>query len=520
MPKTSPPNPTIRLTKKDKSFRDVVLILFRNKKPAVATFILLLIAALGYVSTSVPVFKSESKILIRLGRENVSMDPSVAGPTVSLYQLRESEVNSEISILTSRGIIEQVVDQAGPKWIIDADRNDASQPSSPFIGAIKSGAKTVLHRLGLRRDIPERDRAVAHVRNGFSVAAEKQSNIIQLTYRDTSPEKSRLILDRLLQTFLDHHIEVHKTQASPTFFQEQANRLEQTLATREQELKSFRARYGITSVEHQKGSLQQQIESMQAERDKAAGMVDSSRARIASLKKELSGKSRIIEVSRVTGRQNPVIEGIKSKLMDLRMQEMDLAARYPDNHRPLQEIREQITASEAYLSRELAGANVEVTTGIDQTYQALQIELASAQSERDSHLALQQNLDRELSDRRNKLKVLLTHELEEKELEREITLLQQEYIQYRDNLQRAVRAAEMDRSKVANVSIVQKPTFGTTPVNPRKGLEVLLSLIIALVGAALSALVFESMSHSLRDGADVEKNIGVEVLATIPNQKG
>ncbi len=118
------------------------------------------------------------------------------------------------------------------------------------------------------------------------------------------------------------------------------------------------------------------------------------------------------------------------------------------------------------------------------------------------------------------MKVLLTHELEEKELERETTLLQQEYMQYRDNLQRAVRAAEMDRSKVANVSIVQKPTFGTIPVNPRKGLEVLLSLIIALVGAALSALVFESMSHSLRDGADVEKNIGVEVLATIPNQKG
>lgn len=511
--------PTIRLTKRDKSLRDIVVILFRNRKPALVTFILLLVATMGYVTSTVPVFSSESKVLIRLGRENVAMDPSVAGPTVSLYQLRENEVNSEISILTSRGIIEQVVDELGPEWILDVDPADSRAESVSFIATIKSGIKSVLYRIGMLRDIPLRDRAVGHVREGFAVSAEKRSNIIILTYRDTGPEKSRLVLNQLLRTYLDHHIEVHKTQASPVFFREQAKRLKQELSAKEQELKEFRNRYGITSVESQKASLQQQVEYMQTERDKAAGLVDSSRARIASLKKELGGKSRVIEISRVTGRQNPVIEGIKSKLMDLRMQEVDLAARYPDNHRPLQEIREQIAASEAYLSRELAGANVEVTTGINQTYQTLQMELASAQSELNSQVAMQRALEKELADRKTRLQELLSHELEEKELQRETQLLQSEYMEYRDNLQRAVRAAEMDRNKVANVSIVQNPTFGTTPVNPRKGLEVMLSVIIALIGAALSALVFESMSHSLRDDADVEKNIGVQVLATIPKQE-
>ena len=132
---------------------------------------------------------------------------------------------------------------------------------------------------------------------------------------------------------------------------------------------------------------------------------------------------------------------------------------------------------------------------------------------------MQKTLDRELADRRTKLQTLLSHELEEKELERETELLQQEYIEYRNNLQRAVRDEQMDRSKVANVSIVQSPTRGMTPVNPLKALEILIGILMAMTGGLLTALLFESMNHSFQNGMDVEKNIGIQVLASIPKQK-
>ena len=517
--KNKPTNPALRRTKSDKSLRDVALILFRNRKSAVFTFALILAATLGYIFSSDTIYRSESKVLIQLGRENVAVDPSVTGPTVSVYQQRENEVNSEISILKSRPIIENTVDSLDPAWILGTGPSHFAATDFPFLSPLRSVVKKSMLYLGLRRNIPLRDRAVSHVRDRFSVVAEKRSNVIILTYTDTTPEKSRQILNRLLATYLDHHIEVHKTQASPIFFEEQASRLEQELGDKERELKEFRTKFGFTSVETQKNSIQHQIESMQTERDRAAGLVGSTKARIASLEKELRGKNRIIELSRVSGRQNAIIEGIKSKLMELRMQEMDLSSRYSDSHRPLQEVRGQIAASEELLRREQSGAGEEVTTGVNNTYQLLQIDLASARSELDSHLAMQRTLDRELATRKTELQALLDQELTERELERETALLQQEYMEYRNNLQRAVRDEQMDRSKVANVSIVQSPTFGTTPVNPMKALEISIGVLMALIGGMLSALISESMKHSFKDSVDVEKNIGVQVLATIPKQK-
>jgi uncharacterized protein involved in exopolysaccharide biosynthesis len=83
--------------------KDVLYVLFRHKRKSIPFFLAVVITVtLGTLITP-RIYQSEAKIMLRLGRENVTLDPTVpAGPILSVGQSREYELKSEIEILKSR----------------------------------------------------------------------------------------------------------------------------------------------------------------------------------------------------------------------------------------------------------------------------------------------------------------------------------------------------------------------------------------------------------------------------------
>src|SRR6478609_3864073 len=63
-------------------------------------------------------YYSEARLFVRFGREN-QVDPTASGgQMVSLYESRESEINSLIEILKSRAILDRVVGELGPACVL------------------------------------------------------------------------------------------------------------------------------------------------------------------------------------------------------------------------------------------------------------------------------------------------------------------------------------------------------------------------------------------------------------------
>src|SRR5689334_17040393 len=63
-------------------------------------------------------YYSEARLFVRFGREN-QVDPTASGgQMVSLYESRESEINSLIEILKSRAILDRVVAELGPACVL------------------------------------------------------------------------------------------------------------------------------------------------------------------------------------------------------------------------------------------------------------------------------------------------------------------------------------------------------------------------------------------------------------------
>src|SRR5688500_7501421 len=111
------PQPDFNFLQKlqERTMRDLVVVLFRHKKTIVSVFVLILGAVALGTWTSPRVYRSDAKLLMKLGRENMVMDPTMGrdGQSVSITQSRESQINSEIEILKSREVVSLVIDHIG-----------------------------------------------------------------------------------------------------------------------------------------------------------------------------------------------------------------------------------------------------------------------------------------------------------------------------------------------------------------------------------------------------------------------
>ncbi len=511
------------------SLLDVLSVLFRHKWKIIACFLFMVTASVAAALLLPKTYESYAKILIRLGRENMALDPGVVGPALQLVQDRENQVNSELSILRSRSIAEKVVDKLGE----DAFVASSSEFSLMDFGGGEGETKDVPAIIGSPR--PEgrdsltqrltggkmtlRDEAIQLVMQQLRAEVEPKSEIINLTFQARSPELAQKTLTFLLDFYREEHIEIHKSQASPQFFQVQMDQILQQLKAKEKELEDFRAQYGIASIQEQEAELIRQIGMLQSQVDDAASTIQATQARIQSLRNDLQKNYReVTELNRVTGKTNYAADAMKEQLTTLKIREAELAARYPDDNRQLVDVREQIAVVESMLARE-SDTLTEVTTGLDTHYRDLQLQLVTEQSQIKAQQERLAYYTAELEKRKQQLTELSNREIMLASLNRDLQLLEEEYSQYRDSLLRAKISEAQDLDKISNVSIVQPPTYPIKPTFPRKRMIVMLGMFLGLFGGIALAYLREFMDDSLKKNADVERQLGLPVITAISDRE-
>lgn len=507
------------------SLRDILYVLFLRKNALLIFFGAVFLSVLLFTYLSPEIYQSEAKILIRVGRESLALDPTVDGPTVALSQSRENEVNSELAIIKSRLLAEQVVDKITPEVFLAAggNRSETDAPPNLFDTAatfIMDAWRKVapdLEQEEAQTFVSLREKAINQMIGSLKVGVEQKSHVITISFDSIDPQFGQRVLNLFLTLYQDHHIKVHSTQAPFQFFQEQAGTLYAKLQEQENALETFRASNNIASTSIQKETLFAQISRIQSEIAGINSQVAATRAHNASLEHGLAGRSREVELGRVAGRNNNMSETIKARLFDFRIKEADLSARYPDDHRQLMEVREQIRLAEAAMSNEKQ--TDEVTTGVDPTYQAMQLDLETGRAKLQGLVASLKALEADLNKQKADLAALVGNETSETRLQRDVKLLEDEYIRYHQDMQRTSISKNLDLGKVSNLSIIQPATMPLEPIKPKKALNLALGFFLALFGGICLAFVLEYLDDSLKTREDVEKRLGLYVLASVPYEE-
>lgn len=451
---------------------------------AVASIFASVVVAVTVISFLLPpVYQASAKILVKLGREHVYMPAVTSGgggtPVIVDALSREEQLNSEIQMLKSRSLSEQVIGRVGVR---------ALYPS-------------------LGEDLPAGESlqlAVMRFVKALRVEGVKKSSVIEVKFENRDPVIAARVVNVLIDAYIGQYLSVHTQSKSHDFFGTQVGVLNKRLKASEKELDQFRNQHSITALGEQKNTLLKQISDRNGELARTKAELSEQKGRRDSLQSR-SGASGDTGFGKETDLNVQAISAIRSRVSELRLKEQDLLSRYSENSALVANVRREIEKAEQLLAKEEKTYHDKEVRSLNHTVEALR---QKEEAQRQQQGALQQELSR-----------LAGLEMRVKELERQFKLDEDNYQLYVRKMEEGRISEAMDIQKMVSISVVEPASPPFKPEKPRKALNIALSFLLGGALAVGAAFLLEQTGRTFNTRQDVEHHLGVPVLASIPESE-
>ncbi len=184
---------------------------------------------------------------------------------------------------------------------------------------------------------------------------------------------------------------------------------------------------------------------MRKELDETETASAASAARVKALKVSLAGLPSTLQKDKTTGFANSAADGMRKQIYDLELKEQELLSTFTEKSIPVKEIRRQIQEGRALLSK--AEQTKQVTFGINENYQKVQLDLLTEESNLSSLQAKVTVLKTQIWNGRGELSALNDTEMQLAQLERDLETQKSNYRKYSDSLEQARidQALEMEK---------------------------------------------------------------------------
>jgi len=508
------------------SLRELYTVLFRHKTRILFFFCAVMVTMTLGVLLASEVYKSDAKLMVRLGRESASLDPTAStGRTVNISQDWESVINSELEILNSRNLAEKVVDAVG---VADGVAGQVPLPEDSVIKKLRYTVKQSLwlpvvafvkqifpsQPMTPREQLEERNDAIESFMAKLKVETIKKSNILLVSYESKSPQLAHDRVEKFIQFYLDEHISVHRTSGSYAFFNAQTETIRRALVQGEEALKDLKSKTGMASLQEQRRILLERIGNLQRDLEQTEAASAASAAKIKAAKNTLASISSTVQSTETTGFANSAADDLLKQLNDLQMKEQELLSTFTENSVPVVELRRQIGEARSLLHN--AQQFRQVTRAANPTYQQLNLEWLSEEGSHSSLLAKAETLKQQLAKAKSELQAVNESEMQLTNLERELDLQRANYRKYSESMEQARIDQALEMDKISNISIIQPPSYPVEPVKSRAILKLAMGFILGIFGGVGLAFVSEHLDHSFTKPEDVERQLQLPTLASIP----
>ena len=147
------------------SLQGFVQSIVRHKLKVLLSFAIMLTLICTYTVNRGRNYESTSKLFVRKGKETATIDPiaEASGRIISVTDTQDREINSIVSILVNRDLLEQVVDDVEPETILNFQDDDDPPGKSSAKLAISSMIADLKNSIRLRVWLLEMDRSTGKV---------------------------------------------------------------------------------------------------------------------------------------------------------------------------------------------------------------------------------------------------------------------------------------------------------------------------------------------------------------------
>ena len=465
----------------DLTSRELLSILFKEKLKLMIVFIALCAMVIGYSYLLTPYYEATTRLLVKTGREfQTRSDPNQ--PVASVPSTTKLEVvNSEIQIMTSRDLVEAVINKIGAQKLYP-------------------GAASV--------DVALRDFA-----GDFKVTPVEQADVIDVSYHNASHDLAVQALAAVVELYQQKHAEMF-SDPRYKFLEQQTKQYQDQLDAVVKKEADIRNQKSLFDVDAQRAKLLDDRAATSSILEQLKSQSIDAHQRIEFLTNRIKTTPALIPAGES---QADVVEQAKARLLDLQVKQQQLKERYVGDVKPLQDadaeiakLRNMVSRSDPMNRKEWSQRN----TAYDDMVMALNRALADA-APLDQQIALRQ---KELETTDARLRDLEQGATAVDDLERERRVLEELVHTYRTRYEEARMNEDLDRERVVSVSVVQRPDAPARPAGPRHLPFALAGVLIGLVGASGVLLYLLVFRETLITVESVERIIGLPVVASVASR--
>ena len=468
---------------------DILFVLFMHKWKVLACSIVGIAAAFFYlVQESGQEF--QAKLLVRYVMERSAMDPVESEvKSVNATTNGDNAIKSEVEILTSIDLAEQVAQTVGIERLLSRKHANASA-------------------------------AARHIAAHLKVNALSGSNVIQLSYKDRNPELAKRVLEELVSRYFDKHLQAHRSLGAFAFVSQQTEEVRKQLQQTEEDLKQLKAKAGIPALAENTETVTAAMIKANSDLQAARVELAEQRARVAEIKNSIaSGHSPSPRGAQLTGdggiRQ---YEDLSADVSRLRQEELNLLAKYTPESRAVQIRRTQIDDLENQRRAiEMKLPAISNARNFKDTSPLSVLNLLSETAHLAAIEARTATLEVQLREIQARAERLSNHGTQIAQLERNKELEEANYKYFEASLEKARIDEALDPSRIPNISVVQKPS--PTPSRLTGYLKYAFALAGGGVasGVAVAFLIALVLDPSVKRPRELERRCGIQPLISIPD---
>jgi polysaccharide biosynthesis transport protein len=477
---------------------DVYYVLFKQKWKIISCAAAGLLVALTFLVVRKPLYESEAKLIIRYVVDSKSPTPTLDNSRViSPYEEGQTVINSEMEILTSLDLAEQVVDAVGAKRIL-----------------AKAAGGT------------NRIAAANLIRQGLIVEAATKSKVIRVVFQHPDAAIVQPVLTALIDGYFRKHAEIHQAVGvAYDLLRQETDQLRSQLAQTEKELRQARGKAGVLSLGDGQKDYSDQIAKI--------------RQRIFDAEDELAERRTILKeitpLTSVTSKSSkaglvvawtPVDEykSLTTRIDQLWKKHQELMTQFTEENTLVKGLRGQIAEAEGAKKK------------LEDRYPALAWLDTAPPKSGDQRVALTADVSAQkalVKTIQSKIKVFNAQlervhkeivRLDEMEpvileLQRKKQLEESNYLYMSASLEQARIDEEFGRGKLSNINRIQDPSPPfRPPQDSRKAVVIVAGCILG--GLAWAFLVELYLDRSVKRPIEVQTKLHLPLFISIPDVNG
>jgi uncharacterized protein involved in exopolysaccharide biosynthesis len=503
------------------TLRDFSSAIWRQAPTAITCFLLVVIATVALVFMIPERYQSELRLLVKHDRADSLVTSSQGTERAVTSTVTEEELNSEVELLQAHDLLEQVAQATklserlpAPGW--------SQLPQSSFGSLMRAtGLSQQVGGTTSRRNTADETlaRAVKQLRDDLQVAPIRRTWMISVTYASPDAHQSQEVLETLSRLYLEKHLAVRRPPGTRQFFVDQAAESAEELRAVQEQLRQFGEKHGTVSPITEKEAVLTKFAEFEGQRRETEAAIAEAVSRLAALQRERERTPARHTASITTGDASGLTQDIQAKIVALELRRTELLQKFTPEYRLIGELDQQIASAKQVLDEARKSQLKQETIADNPTMRWLENEIARVRTELDALVARKTALGSTTAKYRAEALELDADNVQQSQLVRALKAAEDRYVLYQRKQEEARISDALDRTRIANVAVVQPPEIPFEPLPRRRAMWIAIGLLAAFFLSLAIALIkdFAASAVRIRTPDELQTTlVDVPVLAWVP----